>query len=232
MIEQNLQAAPYRRIVALDIETVSLDPTVPKGALDALTGRIVCVCLLIDDGSTLNEVAIADEDEAKILTDFWSTVRPTDLFVGHNILDFDLCYIRQRSWIQGVRPSRTLDLRRFYTLDVKDTLQLWCNWSFRKTGLSLDAISSALGCGRKTGHGENVQEWWAIRDLDTIKAYCAQDVFLAYQIFCKLTYQESRIRTPEPESERTFVAENLPAGPKRRPSRRKSFALPSIKTSA
>jgi len=231
MIEQNLQAAPYRRIVALDIETISIDPNVPKGALDALTGRIVCICLLIDDGSTLKEVAIASEDEAKILADFWSTVRPTDLFVGHNILDFDLCYIRQRSWIQGVRPSRTVDLRRFYTLDVKDCMQLWCNWGFKK-GVSLDALGAALGCGQKTGHGENVQEWWAIRDLDTIKAYCAQDVILAYQIFCKLTYQEPRIPKPQQESEpSTFLAENVPAGSNRRRRRKASAVLP-MKTSA
>jgi hypothetical protein len=200
MIEQNLQAAPYRRLVALDIETVSLDPNVPKGALDALTGRIVCICLLIDDGSTLKEVAIADEDEAKILTDFWSTVRPTDLLVGHNILDFDLCYIRQRSWIQGVRPSRTVDLRRFYTLDLKDSLQLWCNWGFKK-GVSLDALAGALGFGGKTGHGENVEAWWAVRDVDAIKRYCAQDVFLAYQIFCKLTYQDPHIDRLESKPE-------------------------------
>ncbi len=232
MIEQNLQAAPYRRIVTLDIETVSLDRNLPKGALDALTGRIVCICLLIDDGSTLKEVAIAHEDEAKILADLWNTVRPTDLFVGHNILDFDLCYIRQRSWILGIRPSRTLDLRRFYTLDVKDVMQLWCNWGFKK-GVSLDALASALGCGQKTGHGENVQEWWAVRDLATIKEYCLQDVRLAYDIFHRLTYQGPRVEKLPPQAQLpTVVSENVTAGSKRRPSRRKSSAVLPVKTSA
>lgn len=232
MIEQNLQAAPYRRIVALDIETVSLDPNVPKGALDALSGRIVCVCLLIDDGSTLKEVAIADENEAKILTDFWSTVRPTDLFVGHNILDFDLCYIRQRSWIHSIRPTRTVDLRRFYTLDVKDTMQLWCNWGFKK-GVSLDALGAVLGCGQKIGHGADVEEWWSIRDLVSIKEYCLQDVRLTYQIFCKLTYQEPRIGKPESKPKPpAAVAEEVSGSPNRRRVRRTASALPPVKTSA
>lgn len=232
MIEQNLQAAPYRRIVALDIETVTLDPNVPKGALDALTGRIVCIGVLIDDGSTLKELAIASEDEAKILADFWSTVRPTDLFVGHNILDFDLCFIRQRSWILGIRPSRTLDLRRFYTLDLKDTMQLWCNWGFKK-GVSLDALGAALGCGGKIGHGQGVQEWWAIRDVATIKEYCLQDVRLAYDIFHRLTYQGPRVENlPAQAQSPTVVSENVTAGSRRRPSRRKSSAVLPVKTSA
>lgn len=219
MIEQNLQAAPYRRIVTLDIETVSLDPNVPKGALDAMSGRIVCICLLIDDGSTLKEVAIADEDEAKILATFWSTVRPTDLFVGHNVVDFDLCYIRQRSWILGIRPSRTVDLRRYYTLDVKDTLQLWCNWGFKK-GVSLDALGAALGCGQKTAQGMDVAQWWAVRDLTSIKEYCLQDVRLTYEIFCKLTYQDSRIDRLESRLEQS------------REKRRKSPAAVPIKPPA
>ena len=39
MRETNLQPTQYPRTVVLDIETVSLDPNLAKGALDALTGR-------------------------------------------------------------------------------------------------------------------------------------------------------------------------------------------------
>ena len=41
---------PARRNVVLDIETISLDPLDSKGALSALAGRIVCICMLFDDG--------------------------------------------------------------------------------------------------------------------------------------------------------------------------------------
>jgi hypothetical protein len=53
MNETNLQPTLFRRIVVLDIETLSVNPNIAKGALDALTGRIVCIGLLIDDGSRL-----------------------------------------------------------------------------------------------------------------------------------------------------------------------------------
>src|ERR1019366_4521468 len=102
MNEANLQPTQYRRTVVLDIETVAIDPNLSKGALDALTGRIVCVGMLIDDGVRLAEMAIASEDEAEILTEFWGTIHPTDVIVGHNIHDFDVPFVRQRSWILGI----------------------------------------------------------------------------------------------------------------------------------
>jgi DNA polymerase III epsilon subunit-like protein len=194
MKEANLQTTQYRRIVVLDIETVSLDPNLAKGALDALTGRIVCICLLVDDSGSLTEVAIAGEDEAQILTEFWATIHPTDVLVGHNVFEFDVPFIRQRSWILGIRPSRVIDMRKYYSADVQDTMQLWTNWGFKK-GVTLDALGSALGCGQKNAHGLDVARWWASRDLDSIKAYCLADVQLTYLVHCRLMYREPGVET-------------------------------------
>jgi hypothetical protein len=49
MKEDIYKATSYRRIAVLDIETIAIDPADTKGALDALTGRIVCAGLLFDD---------------------------------------------------------------------------------------------------------------------------------------------------------------------------------------
>jgi predicted PolB exonuclease-like 3'-5' exonuclease len=194
MRETSFLATQYRRTVVLDVETVSIDPST-RGALDALTGRIVCICLLIDDGATLSEIAIANEDERRVLTEFWSALDPHDVLVGHNVLEFDIPFIRQRSWILGIRPSRVLDLRKYYTPDVQDTMQIWTNWGFRK-GVSLDALGSALGCGNKTGNGMDVATWWAMRDLRAIKDYCMEDVRLTYRVYCRLKYAEPCTRKP------------------------------------
>src|ERR1019366_6744177 len=78
---------------------------------------------------------------------------------GHNVHDFDLPFIRQRSWIRGVRPTGVVDLRRYYTVDVRDTLQIWTNWGFKKQGVTLDALGAALECGQKSGHGFDVSQW-------------------------------------------------------------------------
>lgn len=186
------QASEDRRTVVLDIETVALDPSDEKGALDAMTGRVVCVGMLIEDGREAKEIMFAGEDEARIITGFWDALKPGDAVVGHNVLDFDIRFLQQRSWILGIQPSRALDTRRYYTADVIDTLQLWTNWSGNKKGVTLDALGSALGCGRKTGEGARVAEWWAVRDVDSIKKYCCEDVQLTYRVFCRLMYQEPK----------------------------------------
>src|ERR1700756_346577 len=186
------QASEDRRTVVLDIETVALDPSDEKGALDAMTGRVVCVGMLIDDGREAKEITFAGEDEARIITGFWNALKPGDAVVGHNVLDFDIRFLQQRSWILGIQPNRTLDTRRYYTADVIDTLQLWTNWSGNKKGVTLDALGSALGCGRKTGEGARVAEWWAVRDIDSINRYCGDDVRLTYRVYCRLTYQEPK----------------------------------------
>ncbi len=185
------RASADHRMVVLDIETVALDPTDDKGALDAMSGRVVCIGMLIDDGQMVSEITCADEDERRLITHFWRTVAPGDVLLGHNVLDFDLRFLRQRSWILGILPSRTLDTRKYYSGDVIDTLQLWTNWGNKK-GVTLDALGLALGCGGKTGNGSNVAQWWAERDIDSIKTYCQEDVRLAYRVFCRLTYQEPK----------------------------------------
>lgn len=187
---QGIRFALKQRTVVVDIETVSLTSDA-KGALSAMSGRIVCICLLVDDGEAIREIAIASEDERQVIREFWMAIRPTDVLVGHNLLGFDLPFIRQRGWILGIRPSRAIDERRFYTRDVVDTLELWTNWGHKK-GATLDALGMALGCGGKTADGSSVVQWWAERNFEAIKLYCREDVRLAYRVYCRLTYQEPK----------------------------------------
>jgi DNA polymerase elongation subunit (family B) len=191
-VEIGAQGHPHNRRLVVDIETAALDPTDEKGALDAMSGRVVCIGLLIDDQKAITEITLVGEDEHRLITEFWRTVAPGDVLVGHNVLDFDLRFLRQRGWILGIQPSRTIDTRRYYTRDVVDTLQLWTEWSGNKRGVSLNALGKVLGCGEKTGKGANVAKMWAERDIDGIKSYCQEDVRLTYRVYCRLTYQETR----------------------------------------
>jgi DNA polymerase elongation subunit (family B) len=190
------QPSQYRRFTALDIETVALDPSEEKGALDAMTGRVVCIGMLFDNGHEIKEVALTDENESSLIQAFWNVIRPTDVLIGHNLLEFDLMFLRQRSWILGIKPTRTIDLRKYYSEDIIDTMQMWSNWGFKKF-VKLEELGDVLGCGCKTGHGTDVAQWWAVRDLDNIKAYCLHDVRLTYAIYCRLTYQQPRMAKPQ-----------------------------------
>jgi DNA polymerase elongation subunit (family B) len=188
---QNPRCCDQGRTVVLDIETISLDDSDQKGALTATAGRIACICLLIADEHNIREVTLCQEDESQVLRDFWDELSPTDILVGHNILSFDIPFIRQRSWILGVRPSRDLDTRKYYTADVIDTLETWTNWGNKK-GATLEALGTALGCGGKSADGTKVEGWWADQNFEAIKSYCRDDVRLTYRVYCRLTYQEPK----------------------------------------
>lgn len=183
----NLKPTPARANVFLDVETTTLDNDNPKGALSALTGRIVCICTLRDDGTVLTEQTFIGQDEAELLRGFWQSLTPTDTLVGHNALNFDLTFIRQRSWILGVRPSRRIDLRRFYSSDVVDTMQLFSNWGATKYP-GLNDLAEAIGVGQKTGEGCQVAEWWSAGDLDSIANYCRADVRLTFKVYNRLMF--------------------------------------------
>ena len=179
----------HRRKVAIDIETVPLALDDAQGALSAISGRIVCIGLLMEDGETTTESCLIDDSEAAILTQFWGALQPNDIIIGHNVANFDLPFIKQRSCIHRIRPSRKLDIRRFYSQDVIDTMQLWSNWGAQKF-VDLDSLAQALGCGVKTAHGSDVTSWWQQRQFDLIARYCQNDVRLAYSVFCRLCYRE------------------------------------------
>jgi predicted PolB exonuclease-like 3'-5' exonuclease len=183
-----IKPTPSRRNVVIDIETVSLDPNDPKGALSALTGRIACICLLVDDGTYMKEVMLIGKNETGILRNFWADVQPGDVFIGYNVLNFDMLFIRQRSWLLGVRPSRKIDLKRFHTGDVIDAMQLWTNWGAQKY-VSLDQLAGAMDCGSKSGAGDQVAAWWQSGQIDQIARYCMDDVRLTYLVFLKLMFQ-------------------------------------------
>jgi hypothetical protein len=199
---------PPRRLAVIDIETVSIDPADDRGALDAMSGRIVCIGILFDDGQKIELAPIADLDETALLTRFWQTIRDTDLLIGHNILGFDLMFIRQRSWILGIKPPIAVNIRKYYTDQVVDLMELWTNWSNKFKGASLENIAWALGCGEKTGHGSDVATMWASGQYAAMMDYCMNDVWLTYRIYCRMHYRQALpapMRQFEPRDTRELV---------------------------
>lgn len=183
------------RLVVLDIETLSLDESDDKGALDALRGRIVSIAMLFDDGKHISTTSMTMHDEHMLLEAFWSEILPTDVFAGHCALSFDLPFILQRCWIHGIKPPRKIDLRKYYTGDILDTAEAWSFWGTKK-GVTLNALGAAFNCGQKSGHGTEVAEWWKADDLARIGSYCLDDVILTYRVLCALTYRQPLLVTP------------------------------------
>lgn len=192
------------KILFLDIETVptprslaeasrqssdgSIDEaTIKKLSLSALYGRILCLGYAIEPPAD-GPIELLGGEEAAILTRFWQLVADINLFVGHNVLDFDLRFICQRSIINQIKPPREIPFSRFRSSPVFDTMQEWTKWGRDMVGL--DALAGALNIpSPKTEmNGSLVYPYYQAGRLDEIYAYCKRDVETVRKIYHFMTF--------------------------------------------
>ena len=131
-------------------------------------------------------------EEPAILRDYWDLVRDVDLFVGFNVLDFDLKFILQRSIVNRVPPSRPISFRRYQQEPVYDVMREWEAWSTRDF-ISLDTLSRALGMeSPKSGgvDGSQVYDFYLAGRLQEIYDYCLRDVRVTRDIYRRMTFEE------------------------------------------
>ncbi|MBI4097912.1 MAG: ribonuclease H-like domain-containing protein [Candidatus Levybacteria bacterium] len=154
--------------------------------LDGAFGRICCISYAIDEGKPQT----LSGDEKEILRKFWEAAKNVTLFVGFNVLGFDLRFIYQRSVILGIKPSRDISFARFRSDPVYDVMQEWSKWDTRN-GISLDTLSKVLGIPTSKGgsvEGKNVAKAYEEGRLKEICEYCEKDVEVTRQIYKKLTF--------------------------------------------
>ena len=154
-------------------------------ALDPVLGRIACIGVLFVEGRKERVEIFAGSDEGPLLERFWHLVRLDDYIIGHNVLDFDLPFIRVRSVVCGVRPTRRFDLRHYSTDTIYDTMQVWAHWDSKRRP-RLELLAKILALGGKLGTAREVYDWWQKKQWDRIKQHCEQDLRLTYKIFRRL----------------------------------------------
>lgn len=193
------------KILYFDIETVPTDQSlkehglleaqiqideaeiIKKLSLSAATAKIICLGYAIEPSLT-NTVDVLQGEETDIIKNFWKLAADCNLFVGHNILDFDLRFIYQRSVIHQIKPSREIPFSRFRNAPIYDTMHEWSKWGREHT--SLDALAKALGIPspKENLDGSKVYPYYRAGRLGEIIAYCKRDVDSVRQIYHRLTF--------------------------------------------
>ena len=196
------------KILFLDIETVPTqealmeiqtkdsqheadEPTIIKRlSLSALTARILCIGYSIEPPPEA-PVDILHGDETEILRNFWRLATDVSLFVGHNILDFDLRFIYQRSIINQIKPSREIPLSRFRSSPVFDTMHEWSKWG--RDFVKLDALAKSLNIPspKEDLDGSKVFEYYQAGNLSDIHEYCKRDVETVKRVYRRMTFSVS-----------------------------------------
>jgi 3'-5' exonuclease len=149
-------------------------------------GRVFCIGYWKEPGMAAPDVLGGAEPD--MLRRFWELARGVDLYVGHNILDFDLPFLVKRSIIHRVRPL-ALPFARYRSEPIYDTMHLWSSWG--RDRVSLDTLAKALGLPTSKGtlNGSLVASAFAAGRFDEICAYCRDDVRLVRDVYRRMTFE-------------------------------------------
>ena len=169
------------------------DEAYGKSAFDGTFSRIVCIGLLefSDQMEVRSAVAWYGPNERELLRRFWARLaqdRPT-LFITHNGLGFDLPFLKKRSIINQVKPSIDINLAKFRTEPVYDTMAIWSNWDTRGW-IKLDVLARALQVETKSGSGEQVAAMWDKGQGLELARYCLQDTYVTYACYCRMNFRQ------------------------------------------
>ena len=120
-----------------------------KTSLDGTWGRVACIGWAIDDGPVM---AIQNDDERVVLTEWASDLKAQIKsryghdsswqyclnWIGHNVQDFDLRFLWQRTRVLNVDLGFRLPLER-YSKNVYDTMKEWSGFGkyVKQTDLEL-----------------------------------------------------------------------------------------------
>jgi len=150
-------------------------------------GRIFCIGYAVDD----QPAECLSGNEKEILQKFWGLAKDADLFIGHNVMEFDLRFIYKRSIIHNVRPSQDLGFARYRSNPIFDTMKEWEKWASQ--GASLHRLSIALGITspKEEGiDGSQVYDYFLAGKKDEICKYCMRDVEATRKVYKKMTFTE------------------------------------------
>jgi hypothetical protein len=181
-----------------------------KTALNGLHGEICSIAWAIDDGEIHNEVRLGGEIhnlESELLEKFWDQLYtelrelggkdgnwPKVEWVGHNVIDFDLRFLKQRCIINQVEPHRFIPAdARHGTGQVFDTMK---EWSGFRGYVKQDDLCDALGIAAPAWaqhvaatDGSQVWELWRNGDYDLLALYNKLDVFKVREIYKRMHYR-------------------------------------------
>jgi predicted PolB exonuclease-like 3'-5' exonuclease len=162
---------------------------IKKLSLSAATARIVCLAYALEPPVD-SPVSVLAGEERDIIQRFWGLATETNLFVGHNLLDFDLRFIYQRSVIHRIKPSRDIPFARFRNAPVYDTMHEWSKWG--REHASLDLLARALGIAspKESLDGSKVYPYFRAGRFPEICDYCSRDVETVRQVYRRLTFAD------------------------------------------
>jgi len=164
-----------------------------KTSFDGGLGQICCIGFAIDDQEPL---ALFGDNESEIIRPFYeflslsynanSDQRP--VFIGHNVINFDLRFLFQRSVMCNVKPPIFIPFNaKPWDASVYDTMTAWAGFGNR---VSLDKLCKIFELEDDNNEidGSKVWDYYKEGRIAEIAEYCKQDVVQTRQAYKRMTF--------------------------------------------
>lgn len=172
-----------------------------KTSFSGLHGELCAIGFKVDDNPAVSLVRGEDfETEREMIGAFFTDVKACARsgegnyqhieWIGHNVIDFDLRFLKQRTLINRIphdeRPWIPADAR--HSKGVFDTMREWAGW---KGTVSQDALCEAFGLPTKPGMtGADVWPAYQAGEYERIREYNLYDVETVYALHQIMTGAE------------------------------------------
>ena len=162
----------------------ALADAIHSTGLDGSYGRITCIGYAFDDEPVQTVGTHLQMTEHTILADFAADInsRKITKIVGHNIIDFDMEFLKKRAIIHGVKIELPF-LASKYDSVFFDTMT---KWSAQKR-IKMDKLARVLGIkGKSDVDGSMVWDMHQRGEHQAIADYCADDVRMVREIYKRM----------------------------------------------
>lgn len=167
-----------------------------KTALKGIYGELCSIAWAFDDDPVLVVTRTKELSEKDLLEAFFASVKGHDdssrgshssrTWIGHNVIEFDLRFLKQRALIKNVRPPFSIPADARHGQYVFDTMKEWAGW---KGYVKLDDLCKAFGLkGKGDIDGSMVGDLWAKGQYDIIMEYNKDDVEKTREVYRRMVW--------------------------------------------
>lgn len=182
----------------------SFDDRYRKTSFDGALGQIACISFAIDDNEplALYSSKFDAEGERGVISAFYTQIhlnfdpssQQRPIFIGHNIVNFDLRFLFQRSVILGIKPPIAIPFKAKPWDDVVfDTMTAWAGTGNRVSLAKLCKVFGLDAKGSEIGDeidGSKVWDFVKAGRIEDVAKYCSGDVKRTRSIYKLLTFSK------------------------------------------
>ncbi len=169
-----------------------------KTSFDGGVGQVCVIGFAFGDQAP-HAYSVADlsqDSERLVLQDFFSAVTDAGagtVFVGHNVIGFDIPFLWKRAMVLGVKPPWCFPRNpKPWAESVADTMLLWD--ATQRAGGSMARICRLMGIEGK-GDMDGSKVWPAVQEgrIHEVAEYCCGDVERTRAMYRRMTFQTAAV---------------------------------------